>query len=68
MRIAEYIFLTLVPFFVTFFVMYLIGSFVSVSTDITLWTMECRIVTALWGAAFGVALLLRLDNAGAFRG
>lgn len=51
----------LMPFAVTYFMFYLIGSFVSVSFDPTIWTPECRIICSVFGFAWGVALLTKLE-------
>jgi Sec-independent protein secretion pathway component TatC len=52
---------TMLPFVVTFFAMYLVGSFVSVSWDIAAWTWELRVLMATFGITFGFALWMRLE-------
>ena len=59
-RYFNTLFFTLVPFVLGFFVCYLIGSFVSVSFDPMLWTVEARGMTALGGLAWGCALYCKL--------
>ncbi len=54
---------TMLPFAVTFLTMYLVGSFISVSWDIALWTWELRVLMATFGIAFGFALWMRLEVA-----
>lgn len=51
---------TLVPFVVTLFVAYLIGSFINVSIDPSNWTADSREFMAICGLCFGGALYWRL--------
>ena len=53
---------TLIPFAVTMFCCYLIGSFISVSFNPALWTMEMRILMALVGVMFGGALCVKVGG------
>jgi hypothetical protein len=52
---------TVMPFVVTFFISYLIGSFVSVSWDPQTWDLNTRIFMTTFGVMFGVALWLRIQ-------
>ncbi len=61
MREIKLIGSTLLPFAVTFFVMYLVGSFVSVSWDTATWSWELRVLMATFGITFGFALWMRLE-------
>ena len=54
---------TLIPFAVTMFCCYLIGSFISLSFSPELWTMEMRMFMSLVGVAFGGALYARVESA-----
>lgn len=53
---------TVFPFVVTCVILYLIGSFISVSFDPSDWTFECRMVTSIASFAFGFALLMRIEH------
>ncbi len=61
MREIKLIGSTLLPFAVTFFVMYLVGSFESVSWDTATWSWELRVLMATFGITFGFALWMRLE-------
>lgn len=63
-RYLKTLFVTLVPFVLGFFTCYLVGSFVSVSFDPTLWTFESRCMTAVIGYLWGAALYLKLTFEG----
>lgn len=54
------LFTTLVPFVVGYFTCYLVGSFVSVSFDPTLWTPDARALTAIGGFTWGGGLYCKL--------
>ena len=60
-RYFNTLFLTLVPFALGFAVCYLIGSFVSVSFDPMLWTLETRSIMSLFGFVWGLALYAKLS-------
>jgi hypothetical protein len=52
---------TIVPFVVSLFMFYLIGSFLSVSFDPAEWTLEMRSLMAIFGGVFGGAMYLKLQ-------
>lgn len=54
------IFTTAVPFVVTMFFAYLIGSFLNVSFNPVDWTMDMRIFMSIFGMVFGIMLWLKL--------
>ena len=54
------IFTTAVPFVVTMFFAYLIGSFLNVSFNPVDWTMDMRILMSIFGMVFGIMLWLKL--------
>jgi hypothetical protein len=54
--------LTLIPFAVSTACCYLIGSFISLSFDPTLWTMEMRMLMSVVGVVFGGALYAKVEN------
>ena len=54
------LFTTLMPFVIGFFTCYLVGSFVSVSFDPVMWTIEARSFTALCGFVWGGGLYCKL--------
>lgn len=54
------IFTTAVPFIVTMFFAYLIGSFLNVSWNPVDWTMDMRILMSIFGMGFGIMLWLKL--------
>lgn len=54
------IFTACVPFSVTCFIAYLIGSFLCVDFNPAEWTMDMRILMAEFGVMFGGALYLKL--------
>lgn len=54
------IFVTAVPFIVTMFFAYLIGSFLNVSFNPVDWTMDMRILMSIFGMVFGIMLWLKL--------
>lgn len=58
------IFTTAVPFIVTMFFAYLIGSFLSVSFNPVDWTMDMRILMSIFGMCFGVMLWFKLTFEG----
>jgi len=53
---------TVFPFVVSTTILYLIGSFISVSFDPSGWTFECRMVASIASFAFGFALLMRIEH------
>lgn len=55
------IFTTAVPFVVTMFFAYLIGSFLSVSFNPVEWTLDMRCLMAIFGLGFGIMLWLKLS-------
>ena len=55
--------MTMIPFMVTCFFMYLVGSFISVGWDIASWTWELRVLTSTFGITFGFALWMRVELA-----
>jgi len=59
-RYFNTLFFTLVPFVLGFAVCYLIGSFISVSFDPMLWTLETRGIMAFFGFTWGCALYCKL--------
>ena len=59
-RYFQTIVLCIIPFAVTLFIAYLLGSFVSVALNPSEWTMDARILTVEFGLAFGGALYYRL--------
>lgn len=58
------IFVTVVPFTITLFFAYLIGSFLSISWNPIDWTMDMRILMTEFGVVFGGALYIRLRYEG----
>jgi len=54
---------TLIPFAVTMFCCYLIGSFISMSFDPAMWTEQMRMFMSLVGVVFGGALYARVESA-----
>ena len=54
--------LTLIPFAVSMLCCYLIGSFISLSFDPTLWTEHMRMLMSLIGMVFGCALYAKVEN------
>lgn len=52
---------TIVPFVVSMFCFYLIGSFLSVSFDPAEWTLEMRSLMSIFGGVFGFAIYLKLE-------
>lgn len=54
------IFTTAVPFIVTMFFAYLIGSFLNVSWNPVDWTMEMRMLMSIFGMVFGIMLWIKL--------
>jgi len=59
-RYFRTLFFTLVPFALGLFTTYLIGSFVCVSFDPTMWDFNDRMTTAGGGLMWGVALYMKL--------
>ena len=51
---------TIIPFFVTLGMAYLIGSFLNVSFNPVDWPLEMRIVMSTFGWTFGIALYMKL--------
>jgi hypothetical protein len=51
----------LTPFAVSCFFLYLVGSFISVSWNPADWTMDCRIICAVWAVTFGGGFLVKLE-------
>jgi len=41
---------------------YLIGAFVSASWNLADWTMQARMLTALWGCVFAFAVWYRMEQ------
>lgn len=54
------IFTACVPFVVTLFMAYMIGSFLNVSFNPTEWTMDMRVLMSEFGIMFGIALYMKL--------
>lgn len=63
-RYFNTLFFTLVPFVLAWICTYLIGSFINVSFDPALWTMEARAVMAGAGFVWGCALYGKLSMEG----
>ena len=59
-RYFRTIFVTAVPFCITLFFAYLIGSFLSVSWNAAEWTADMRIIMSEFGMCFGLALYMKL--------
>ena len=59
--ILKEIVFVLTPFAVSCFFLYLIGSFISVSFNPADWTMDCRIICAVWAVTFGGGFLVKLE-------
>ena len=59
-RYFKTIFVTVVPFILALACAYLVGSFVCVSLDPSLWDFRDRLTTAVAGIAWGIALYMRL--------
>jgi hypothetical protein len=55
--------LTLIPFAVSFACCYLIGSFIGLSFDPSMWTEQMRMFMSLVGVLFGGALYAKVENA-----
>jgi hypothetical protein len=62
MMYLKVIALTCFPFMVTEFIAYLIGSFVSVSFNPELWTLDLRTLMPWLGMLFGIALYMKLNK------
>lgn len=60
----ETIFKACVPFTVTLFFAYLIGSFLNVSWNPVEWTMDMRILMSEFGVCFGIAMYIKLYHEG----
>ena len=58
------IFTTAVPFVITCFMAYLIGSFLNVSWNPVDWTLDMRILMSIFGMVFGVMLWFKLTFEG----
>ncbi len=54
--------LTLIPFAVAMVCCYLIGSFISLSFDPSLWTEQMRMFMSLVGIVFGGGLYAKVEN------
>ena len=54
------IFAAVVPFVVTMFCAYLVGSFIDVSWSPEMWTLELRMFMSMAGVAFGFMLYAKL--------
>ena len=54
--------LTCIPFVMTMFMSYLIGSFISASWNPELWTLDARVYMSILGACFGYAVYLKLSH------
>jgi len=56
--------LTCIPFVVTLFMSYLIGSFISASWNPELWNVDMRVYMSIFGLCFGYAVYtkLKLEN------
>jgi hypothetical protein len=61
MMYAKAIALTTIPFVVTMFSAYLIGSFINASWSPEMWTMDLRILMSIFGMCFGYAMYLKLS-------
>ena len=59
-RYFKTLFLTLVPFALSFCVCYLLGSFMEVSFDTALWERDTRIGTVIVSFVWGFALYMKL--------
>lgn len=59
-RYFKTLFITLTPFVIGFFTCYLVGSFINMSFDPVVWTMEARGMTAFGGFMWGIALYCKL--------
>ena len=59
-RYFKTIFVTAVPFVITLFFAYLIGSFLNVSWNAAEWTPDMRILMSEFGMFFGLALYMKL--------
>lgn len=66
MAIAKATWFAVLPYMIVSCIMYLVGAFVSISWDISQWTIECRIMTAIMCGVFGTGLLLRFDYDGCY--
>jgi len=53
---------TCFPFVVTEFIAYLIGSFINVSFNPEMWTLDLRILMPWAGMLFGIALYMKLNH------
>ena len=61
-RYFRTILVTAVPFCITLFFAYLIGSFLSVSWNAAEWTLDMRVLMAEFGVCFGGALYMKLRS------
>lgn len=62
MMYMKAILLTCIPFVITLFVSYLVGSFISVSLNPENWTMDLRTLMPWFGMLFGLALYMKLNH------
>jgi ABC-type multidrug transport system permease subunit len=53
---------SLTPIAVGLFLFYLIGSFISVSFNPVDWSIECRILTTVFGFIFGLMIEMKLKS------
>lgn len=54
--------LTCIPFVITMFMSYLIGSFISASWNPEIWTLDTRIYMSFVGMCFGYAVYCKLSH------
>ena len=59
-RYFETILFCVIPFSVTLFIAYLLGSFINVAWGPSEWTVDSRVLITEFGLAFGGALYYRL--------
>lgn len=60
LRYFKTIFINTAPYAITLCAAYLIGSFINISWNPVEWEREARVVTSIWGIAFGGALHTKL--------
>jgi hypothetical protein len=58
------IFINATPFVITVLAAYLLGSFINISWNPVDWEREARLITSIWGIAFGFALHTKLHFEG----
>ena len=66
MRLIPYLWDALVPFFIGLFVAYLIGAFIGLSFNPSLWTDSLRSFMPICGMCMGSALYTKLRIGGAY--